>query len=76
MKKKKDRTNNDARRRGDRCPHCGRKVPPSVAGAVLARLGTRKGGHMRSAGMTHARRVEIARAAAEARWHGDDDDNE
>lgn len=73
----KSRTNNDVQRarrdsRGS-CPHCGREIPPSVAGAVLAKLGTSKGGHMRSVGMTHARRVEIAQAAAAARWYGVDD---
>ena len=77
MMKKKDRIdNNDDVRRGSRgsCPRCGEEIPPSVAGAVLAKLGTAKGGRMRSQGMSHARRVEIAQAAAAARWYGEDDE--
>jgi len=34
----------------------------------MAKLGASKGGKARSAGMTKERRVEIAKAAAEARW--------
>ncbi len=41
------------------------KNPAAVA---LGRLGGLKGGKARAANLTHARRVEIAKKAAQARW--------
>ena len=38
--------------------------------AALGRLGGKKGGKARAAKLTAARRSEIARRAAIARWHG------
>lgn len=44
--------------------------------AALGRLGGRKGGPARAIKLTAARRSEIARKAAEARWHGERGDEE
>ena len=41
--------------------------------AALGRLGGRKGGPARATKLSAARRSEIARKAAEARWHGERD---
>jgi hypothetical protein len=41
------------------------KNPAAVA---LGRLGGMKGGKARAASLSHKKRVEIARAAAKARW--------
>ena len=46
------------------------KNPAAVA---LGRLGGRKGGKARAAALTPKERSEIARRAAEARWHIDED---
>ncbi len=44
--------------------------------AALGQLGGRKGGPARALKLTAARRSEIARKAAEARWHGERGDDE
>lgn len=47
------------------------KNPHAVA---LGRLGGRKGGEARAAKLTPKRRSEIARKAANARWHKEKED--
>lgn len=44
--------------------------------AALGRLGGRKGGPARALKLTAERRSEIARKAAQARWHGEQGEQE
>lgn len=44
--------------------------PKNPAAVALGRLGGEKGGIARAKALTKQRRVEIARAAALARWRG------
>lgn len=46
-----------------------REMPKSPAAVARGRLGGTKGGKARAAKLTKARRSEIARRAAAARWH-------
>lgn len=46
------------------CPHCGKRIPPSVASAVLSKLGAVKGGLARAKALPKRRRVAIARKAS------------
>lgn len=48
-------------------------IDPSEHGKALAALGASKGGKARAAKLTSAERSEIARAAAQARWEGQQD---
>lgn len=52
------------------CPDCGSQAQPekNPAAVALGRLGGRKGGLARAAGLSPERRGEIARNAAVARW--------
>ncbi len=51
----------------------GEKNPAAVA---LGRLGGRKGGPARAEKLSASRRSEIARLAAQARWHGEQDEKQ
>lgn len=44
-------------------------IEKNPAAVALGRLGGLKGGKARAANLTSARRVEIARKAAQARWN-------
>lgn len=44
--------------------------------AALGRLGGQKGGPARAMKLSASRRSEIARQAAQARWHGKQDESE